>query len=229
MARRSAFIPTSSMADIAFLLLIFFLTTTSLDIDVGLMRLLPPPLDPTVKPPEIKKRNVLQILVNYKNEIMVEGEILDVKQLKDKLKEFITNPTDREDLPEKIIITEELCAKKIAEKEALLKSDEKNAQQHKIDLELWKKRLEARKIIGKDYVITNHVISLRNDRGTKYETYIAVQDAISWAYAEIRDEKAKEYFNKPFILLSEAEKEAIRTLIPMKLSEAEPKQVGVRK
>ena len=58
-------INASSMADIAFLLLIFFLVTTTMDSDLGLSRLLPPPLPPEIeKPPQIKDRNIFEVLVN---------------------------------------------------------------------------------------------------------------------------------------------------------------------
>jgi len=65
MARSSPEINAGSMADIAFLLLIFFLVTTTMDVDKGLTRMLPPPLDPNVPPPPpIKERNVFPVLIN---------------------------------------------------------------------------------------------------------------------------------------------------------------------
>ena len=63
--RPSVEINSSSMADIAFLLLIFFLVTTTMDVDSGLLRKLPPPIDPEApKPPPVKERNVFAVLVN---------------------------------------------------------------------------------------------------------------------------------------------------------------------
>ena len=68
-------INAGSMADIAFLLLIFFLVTTTMDVDSGLLRKLPPPLDPEApKPPPIKERNVFTVLVNRNDQLLVEGE-----------------------------------------------------------------------------------------------------------------------------------------------------------
>ncbi len=91
-----------AMADIAFMLLIFFLVATTMDIDSGLSRKLPPPLPPDVEePPPIKERNVFVVLINSLDRLMVEGEALDIKNLKDKAKEFIENPMDVETLPEK--------------------------------------------------------------------------------------------------------------------------------
>ncbi|MDD2797205.1 MAG: biopolymer transporter ExbD [Bacteroidales bacterium] len=93
---------SSSTADIAFLLLIFFLVTTSMDTDKGLARRLPPPAPKDAPKTDInvKERNVLIVLLNSNNQLMVEGLPLDVKQLCNKAKEFITNPTNSPNLPE---------------------------------------------------------------------------------------------------------------------------------
>ncbi len=92
----------SSLADIAFLLLIFFLVATTMSTDTGLARMLPPivPQNEDDAPP-IKERNVFTVLLNYKNQLLVEGEWLDVSKLKEKAKEFIANPADDPTLPEK--------------------------------------------------------------------------------------------------------------------------------
>lgn len=95
-------INASSMADIAFLLLVFFLVTTTMDTDFGLARKLPPPLPEDMpEPPEIKQRNVFIVLVNANDQLLVEGELMDISQLKEAAKEFISNPYNKEDLPEK--------------------------------------------------------------------------------------------------------------------------------
>ena len=74
------------MADIAFLLLIFFLVTTTMDIDKGLNRILPPKLITEEKPPVIKERNVFVVLLNDKNQLLVEGEILELSNLSEETK-----------------------------------------------------------------------------------------------------------------------------------------------
>lgn len=103
MARRGLpEINAGSMADIAFLLLIFFLVTTTMDVDKGLLRKLPPPVDePQNEDIKIKQRNILEILINANDQLLVEGEYIQVTQLREKTKEFIVNPRDREDMPEK--------------------------------------------------------------------------------------------------------------------------------
>ena len=95
-------INAGSMADIAFLLLVFFLVTTTMDSDMGMMRKLPPPLPPDMpKPPPIKDRNVFVVLANANDQLLVEGELMDVTQLKEAAKEFIANPADKKTLPAK--------------------------------------------------------------------------------------------------------------------------------
>ena len=107
MARKKKSMPginSSSTADIAFMLLIFFLTTTSMDTDRGLARRLPNPPDPNVKQNDdiiVKERNVLQVRLNKDNQLMVGSEYLDIKQLRAKAKEFVANPNNDENLPEK--------------------------------------------------------------------------------------------------------------------------------
>lgn len=103
MAKREApEINASSMADIAFLLLVFFLVTTTMDTDFGLARKLPPPLpEDQIEPPEIKQRNVFVVLVNAQDLLLVEGDIMDISELKEAAKEFIANPMNKTELPEK--------------------------------------------------------------------------------------------------------------------------------
>jgi len=95
----------SSSADIAFMLLIFFLITTSMDTDKGLPRRLPPPVPKDQKKNEaldIKKRNLLVVLINSNNQVLCGTDYIDIKNLKDKVKEFIDNPNNDPSLPEKV-------------------------------------------------------------------------------------------------------------------------------
>lgn len=99
-------INASSMADIAFLLLVFFLVTTTMDTDLGLSRLLPPPLpDEIEEPPDIKQRNVFEVLVNSNDQLLVEGDVMQITELTEAAKEFIANPANDEKLPEKELRT----------------------------------------------------------------------------------------------------------------------------
>lgn len=103
MSRKLSEINSSSMADISFLLLIFFLVTTSMNVSTGLMRRLPPPLPPDQKPQDvdIKKRNIFIVKINSLNQLLVQGEEINIRDLRTKAKEFIKNEANESNLPEK--------------------------------------------------------------------------------------------------------------------------------
>ncbi|WP_291527777.1 ExbD/TolR family protein [Bacteroides sp. UBA939] len=97
-------INSSSTADIAFLLLIFFLITTSMDTDRGLARRLPPPPDSEQiedEPDKVKERNVMTVFLNMNDQLMCSGDYVSVEQLRGRAKEFIANPYNDENKPEK--------------------------------------------------------------------------------------------------------------------------------
>lgn len=98
-------INSSSTADIAFLLLCYFLMTTTMDQDKGLSRRLPPIPDENQKMEDqkINRRNIIVVKINSADRLFAGNEVLDVSQLKDKIKIFLTNPTDDKNLPEKEI------------------------------------------------------------------------------------------------------------------------------
>ncbi len=89
------------MADISFLLLIFFLVTTSMDVNQGLARRLPAPIPPDqkIEDTDINKRNLMVVKINSANQLMVQGQEMSVKQLRAKAKEFILNEEDNAYLP----------------------------------------------------------------------------------------------------------------------------------
>lgn len=97
-------INASSMADIAFLLLIFFLVTTTMSVDKGLSRRLPPPLPPDqkekLKDIEVKERNIFVVLINSRNQVLAQGQYIQVEELREKVKEFIKNEANDPNLPE---------------------------------------------------------------------------------------------------------------------------------
>ncbi len=183
-------INAGSMADIAFLLLIFFLVTTTMDVDTGIARQLPPiPEDKQKTSEEINQRNIFIVLINAQDRLLVNGKPMDVKILKEETKMFIKNADNRADLPVK--------------------------KPHFVEA------------LGKETMISQGIISLRNDRGTTYGRYIEVQNELVAAYNELRNEAAFEYFGKrSYDDLSETEQEAVRQIYPQRISEAEPKNIG---
>ncbi|MGF1558143.1 MAG: ExbD/TolR family protein [Flavobacteriaceae bacterium] len=188
-----------SMADIAFLLLIFFLVTTTIDTDAGLDRMLPP-----IEPPEddvvIKQKNIFQVSINKSNQLMADEELTELKDLRAKAIAFLDNNGDGS------------CTYCKGKKEAESSDNPSKA-----------------------------IISLKNDRETKYSTYITVQNELVGAYNELRNREAQRLFNRTFVdmeaeflnpeskeKLGDAEYEElkekvkrIQDLFPQKLSEAE--------
>ena len=106
MARPVNEINAGSMADIAFLLLIFFLVTTTMDIDTGITRKLPPPPPEGVDPPKVKDRNIFKVLVSKTDRLLFNGKPGHISFLKEQAKAFLNNPNlldpnSPEDMPEK--------------------------------------------------------------------------------------------------------------------------------
>lgn len=197
----------SSQADIAFLLLIFFLVTTSMNVDQGLYRQLPPPQDNVDNHDKVNERNIFIVLINKDNQLAIEGELADINSLTERTIEFITNPKDKADLAEKVMASKKL---------------EDATKENKVeDMKNWKKLIEQFGDIG----ITKGVVSLQNDRGTNYETYIAVQNAIVAAYNITRDKFSQEQFGKVFDELSSDEQKLVKLVIPLNISEAEPRSI----
>ncbi|MDX1476113.1 MAG: biopolymer transporter ExbD [Saprospiraceae bacterium] len=173
--RLSNEINAGSMADIAFLLLIFFLVTTTIVEDKGILVKLPPWSEEEPDITRLKERNVFSVLVNASNQLLVRGQPMRIGELKERTKEFISNPQRREDLAE-------------TPKKA--------------------------------------IISLKNDRGTNYKTYLEVYNELQAAYNELRNEEALKRFGKEYEFCNNQQRAAIRADIPLILSEAEPTAFG---
>ncbi|MCQ2130220.1 MAG: biopolymer transporter ExbD [Bacteroidales bacterium] len=101
--KKTPAINSSSTADIAFLLLCYFLMTTTMGSQNGLSRRLPPMPDPNQKleDQKVNRRNIIVVKINSADRLLAGSEPMDISQLKDKVKEFLTNPLDDPNLPEK--------------------------------------------------------------------------------------------------------------------------------
>ena len=103
MAKKTPEINSSSTADIAFLLLCYFLMTTTMNQDMGLNRRLPPMPDKNqkVEDQKVNRRNIIIVKINSADRLLAGSEPIHVSQLRDKVKEFLTNPANNPELPEK--------------------------------------------------------------------------------------------------------------------------------
>ncbi len=182
----------SSSADIAFLLLIFWLTTTTMNSDKGLQRRLPPMPDENQQQEDAKvnRRNIIQVKINAADRIIAGGQIMEISEIKDKIVEFVTNPLNLDNLPEK----------------------------------------EMKDIEGfGQYAVSKGVVSLQNDRGTSYNSYLQVQNELVKAFNEIRDDFAMKNYGKKYNALDEDKQKIVREAIPQNISEAEPKDISKRR
>ena len=189
-------INAGSMADIAFLLLIFFLVATTMNTDTGLVRMLPPmpPEDQKQEDIKVKERNLFLVFINGRGDIMAgasgKQEPIDLHQLTERTKEFIVNPMDDENLPEKV--------------------------NRDIDLPDGSKWV---------YPVSEGVVSLQTTRDTGYQSYIMVQNELTRAFNEVRDEVAQRKFGAKFSDLPEEQRNVIAKAVPLKISEAEPRNI----
>lgn len=103
--KKTPAINSSSTADIAFLLLCYFLMTTTMGSQTGLSRRLPPMPDQNqkVEDQKVNRRNIIIVKINSADRLLAGSEPMDISQLKDKIKEFLTNPLDDPNLPEKTL------------------------------------------------------------------------------------------------------------------------------
>ena len=111
MARKTPGLNTSSMADISFLLLTFFLMTSSINTDMGIARRLPPPLPEDQEKPEVRERNIFVVKINSADRLLYNGEIGRIEDLRERAKEFLGNPENKINLPEKEIMEIPLLGK----------------------------------------------------------------------------------------------------------------------
>ena len=208
MARSGRKLPavnSSSMADIAFLLLVFFLVTTTIATDKGLTLTLPPKADPNEPPPDITKnqRNIFKILVNSSDRILVEDEpMTDVTELRSMVKDFVLNFGQVDEEAQTLYNGLPQSLKALSLKTESSSDNPKEA-----------------------------VISFKADRGTSYDIYISILDELQGAYYEIYGERvgltADEFRGLDRKKSDEQAKyTAARNGFPMNISIAEPTKIG---
>ncbi len=207
MARRELEeINAGSMADIAFLLLIFFIVTTTMDLEAGIPQTLPMKI--TLDKPldiEVHKRDVLDIKVNANDQLLVEGEVKQIEDLYDITMNYFTanmySETD-EKWAEYLTYTEDQCKVEIEKAKRKVEEAEANNDPGLLLIKSnqikWEKRLAVCQAMpDKKYreINENAVIQLKQKAGSSYGNYIAIKNEIGKVVYKLRDDKAKELFN----------------------------------
>ena len=166
--------------------------TSTMDSSSGLQRRLPPMPDKNqqVESAKVNRRNIMVVRINDADRLFAGGSLMDISLLKEKAKEFLTNPANDVNLPEK----------------------------------------EDKVIEGfGSYPVSKGVISLQNTRGTSYGAYIQVQNELVKAINEIREDFAMVNYNKRYAALTDDQRRIVRDAVPQNISEAEPKDTGIKK
>jgi len=208
MAKRAApEVNAGSMADIAFLLLIFFLVTTTIEQDKGLLRSLPPIDDTEVEPPVIKQKNLFTVNINRNNQLLVEEEEIPISELRQATIDFLDNGggtnqagercdyckgkrlEDSSDHPDKAIIS--------------MKHDRETTYEKYMDVQ--------------NELVAAYNFLREREASRLYKKYYPDAEKVFTAMLE---EKEKNQFSKDEVLNERIE--TIKKLFPMKLSEAEP-------
>lgn len=212
MARReNPEINAGSMADIAFLLLIFFLVTTTMNVDSGVSKKLSekPPAD--YVPPVIKEKNIFEVNINRNNELLVEGDRMEIKDLMEAALKFIDNGG------------------------GIGNPGEDGSPAAPCDY------CQGERSPSSSDHPNKAIISVQSDRGTEYGTYIKVQNELLRAYTKLRNRLSKQKYGMTFDELEAAYKDAksnanstdkaedlrkkveyIKTAYPQIISDAEP-------
>jgi len=175
-------INAGSMADIAFLLLIFFLVATTIPNDVGIARKLPGQCQEPPCHVEVSERNILRISLNKEGKLLVENTLTNKNELRELLKKFIDNNGDNS------------CA-----------------------------YCSGRGLVTSSDNPDEAIISLTTHRETPYKDFISVQNELTAAYKELRQEYVKKIFQKDISLISDEELARVKAAYPFRISEAEMK------
>ena len=207
MAKRAApEVNAGSMADIAFLLLIFFLVTTTIETDSGINRKLPP-TDEVVDPPIIKQKNIFTVVVNKYNQLLVEEEPMDISDVRASAMEFLDNGGGQ---------GEEACGYCQGKKDP---ASSDNPEKAIISLK------NDRETEYKVYIaVQNELVAAYNDLRDREFTKLNPLMGMTYVQAQKRyddprtsaDDKAK---LKPKL-------DEVKAMYPQKLSEAEPSKTN---
>lgn len=238
-------INAGSMADIAFLLLIFFLVTTTMDKDTGILRQMSVKLEiQELEPIDVAKRNLMKIQANAQGQLMIRRDLADVSQIREKvLKFYKTNMVDEVDAdwPRYTLITRNFCDSNIREIDKFLDGLGENFESF-YDFKMaerkeFEKRLKVINTLGKEYREIERVaaVQIELQTRTEYELLVTILNEVKAAINDLRDEKANEIFGISYRMMVQQgttnpakemeykdKIELIEILIPERINELKP-------
>jgi len=231
-ARKLEEINAGSMADIAFLLLIFFLVTTTMEVDAGISRNLPlkRELDPNVPIPDVHDRDILIIMANSRDELLVEGEFMLIEDLEEKVRDFYLANANGQDnnqkMPEYKRVDGNTIQASLAFYKNLVENGPKDqAEINREEMNKWEKRKATFDEIGPYSEISNSaLIQLKNQSNTSYGLYIQIQDVLKKVVNDLRNEKCAELGWEEYKSLDPIDDrdkiEMLQVLVPERIIEA---------
>lgn len=243
-------INAGSMADIAFLLLIFFLVTTTMDRDKAYKRSIPKKIEIEDKPDvEVESRDIMAIRANSKDELMVRDEIMtNPDEISDRILEWFRFNEQSNDLTSNFPLYSQITMDEIRSQVANAEKEFEDAENtpdiaedfltfKQAQVDEWKKKERALKLYGKPVlreISQKAHIRVEVQVETGYELFAKIQSEIEEAIFELRDEKAKSIFNEGYgtiitRLAADGEKEdkekfeLLKILYPDRIIEVKPK------
>jgi biopolymer transport protein ExbD len=224
MAREVEEINASSMADIAFLLLIFFLVTTTLHKEKVVEERLPQRVPPGQESPIVLPKNVLEIVANRKDQILLEREPAEIEDIKEKVREFYIHPLTATNWPKLTPVKKAFVEQKITLFKGFIAQDAKGYDD---SLSVMEGKLATINLVGEYNELHKYgMVTIQLDNSTKFETYLKVLDQIMLGLNELRDELSREKFNIPYDKLNERNEEdraklkALRMVYPKRIMKA---------
>jgi len=222
-------INAGSMADIAFLLLIFFLITTTMNLPQVHEERLPQKSDVEFL---LNERNVLQIMANKNDKIGIEGEFAEIEDIQQAVKNFYEHKPGAANMPEYVEVNRKICEDTLEKLDIALQAYP-DAALFKIEQGAWQRRLDACIAFGGGFktLPNTATVSIQLDNATKYETYMSVLDQIMQGLNTLRDSLSQDKFGISFDKLNnkvESDKQkisAIRQVYPKKIMKEKNRSV----
>lgn len=223
-------INAGSMADIAFLLLIFFLVTTTMNFPKVLEERLPQKIDDIIDPPLVKKENVLEILANKNDQILIEGNRGEIEDIKDKVIEFYDHPISSPVWPKLEPINEVLVTQQITKYQGLT-SSYPEIFGYGDTLRKWEFKKRVIEAIGPYNEISDKaMITIQLDNATSFKTYVSVLNEIMAGINELRSDLCLAKFGVPYNKIEkskvpedQAKVKVLRAVYPKRIMKAKAK------